>query len=277
MYRDYWGLERKPFQDSPDAAGVYRHETFQSALLKLRYLLDNNLGVGLVAGSPGCGKSFLLRALVREIESDYGPIARIAFPQMTARELLGGLASEIGGRDTNPGGSDNLDRALRQLNETLRKQHRQDKHAVIVIDDAHVIEDRHVFEAIDWLLNLREPGECEFSLILAGEPHLLARLKGHQALLGRIPIQAVLYPFTAEESADYVAHRMRLAGATREIFDAEALARVHELTDGVPLWINHLCELSLLVGYADRTETINVDQVTTVARELPILAVRRAA
>lgn len=277
MYQEYWGLERKPFQDQPDGSALYRHETFQSALLKLRYVLDNDLGIGALIGGPGCGKSYLLRQLKREIDDAYGPVGRLAIPQLSARELLGWVTAEFSGRDATRTSSDSLDRTLRDLYETLRSYHRDGKHAVLLLDDAHVIEDRSVFDAINWLLNMREPSECEFSLILAGEPRLLSRLRGHQALLGKIPIQAVLYPFTAEESGDYIGHRLRIAGASRELFEPDALSQVHELTEGVPLWINHLCELALLVGYADRSDNITAEQVATVADELPILASRRVA
>lgn len=275
MYRKHWRLECTPFRDRADGTDVYRHDVFQSALLKLRYALNNGLGMGMLAGGPGCGKSYLLRTLVRELGGEYTPIVRLAFPTMTARESITWLTTELTGHEMPDTTTGNLDRVLRTLYESLRHHTRQQSHPVILIDDAHAIEDRAVFEALNWLLNMREPEECEFTMLLAGEPHLLARLRGHPALLARVPIQGVLYPLSAEETADYIEHRLRLAGVTREILEPSAAERVHELTDGVPLLINHLCELSLLVGYADRSETISAGQVETVAEELPVLAVRR--
>jgi len=277
MYRNYWGLQHKPFQEHHDASFCYRHDAFQAAQLKMRYVLENRLGVGVLVGEAGCGKTFLLRMLVTSLPDEFGPFVRVAFPQLNSRELLGYFASNIVSaeeRAASPTVEESLDRILNALQDSLRQHTQNGRQPVLLIDDAHVIDKPVVFEALQLLLNLREPGRRDFALILCGEPQLLPRLLRHPSLAGRIPIRTTVFPLTSEETAEYVEHRLRIAGAKREIFEPPALRSVFELTGGVPLQINHLCELSLLVGYADRTQTINAEQVLTVAEELPLLAGR---
>jgi hypothetical protein len=43
---------------------------------------------------------------------------------------------------------------------------------------------------------------------------------------------------------------------------------LHELTHGLARQINRLCDLSLLVGFAEERQTIGADQLEAVAEEL---------
>jgi len=75
-----------------------------------------------------------------------------------------------------------------------------------------------------------------------------------------------------EETAAYIEHRMTAAGATREIFAAEALQKAHQLTGGIPRRINRLCDLALVVGYAAKQHTIDAEQLVSVSSELVTIA-----
>ncbi|HLJ09778.1 MAG TPA: hypothetical protein VKU82_01245, partial [Planctomycetaceae bacterium] len=63
MYERYWQLDRNPFDDDSDLRGFFRSETHQATLLKLRYLVENGKGTGLLAGGTGFGKTYLLQVL----------------------------------------------------------------------------------------------------------------------------------------------------------------------------------------------------------------------
>jgi general secretion pathway protein A len=61
---------------------------------------------------------------------------------------------------------------------------------------------------------------------------------------------------------------LQAAGAAREIFDEGALEAVHQLTLGVPRRINRLCDLALLIGFAEERSVLGREQVEAVAEEL---------
>ncbi len=272
MYRQHWGLDRRPFQDDTSTDVFFRSDTYQSALLKLQYVIENRLGVGLLSGDAGCGKSTVLRELPRALPEQSGPIIEIPYPRLSPRELLGSLARELSGRDDLDAVEESLDRTVAVVGSTLQEFTESGRHPIIIIDDAHTIDDPDVFSALQLLLNFRKPGVCDFALLFAGEPTLLPRLMSFPSLIGHIIVKALVRPLTRHETVAYVGHRLKTAGAADEIFDSEAVQCIHELTGGVPLQINHLCELSLLVGYVDRSPSIHIEQVLSVAEELPALA-----
>src|SRR5947207_2208957 len=166
MYEGYWQLERNPFDDDTELRGFYRSGTHQATLLKLRYLIENGKGTGLLAGGTGIGKSYLIRVLSRQLAEPFGPFVHLVFPQMSAPELLAWLAVELGAPHEAAGRqAEGLDRVIRQIDVRLRQYGEEGRHPVIVVDEAHLIEDVQVFQALRLLLNFQQQNGCRFSLI----------------------------------------------------------------------------------------------------------------
>jgi len=84
----------------------------------------------------------------------------------------------------------------------------------------------------------------------------------------RLDMKMFLQPFNEEETAAYISHRLLAAGATREIFAADALQLAHRLSEGIPRRLNRLCDLALVVGFAGRQHTIDAEQLRSVNEEL---------
>lgn len=265
MYERYWQLERNPFDDS-DLRGFFRSETHQATLLKLRYLVENGKGTGLLVGGTGFGKTYLTQALAAELGESHGPFIHLVFPQLTPAELLAYLAAELGAADpeTRHAG---LDRVVRDIEQRLHELTEAGRHPVIIVDEAHLIEDVAVFQALRLLLNFQNQ-KCRFSLIFSGQHELLNTVRRLGQLDERVAVKCLLRALSREETAGYVSCRLEAAGATREIFQPEATAPLHQLSGGVPRRINRLCDLALLVGFADESRTISPEQVEAVSEEL---------
>ncbi len=273
MYEGYWQLDRNPFDDDADLNGFFRSATHQATLLKLRYLIENGKGTGLLAGATGIGKSYLIQVLSRQLAEPFGPFVHLVFPQMSAPELLAWLACELGATDEAGGRDANgLDRTIRQIDARLRKLGEEGRHPVIVVDEAHLIEDMQVFQALRLLLNLPQQNRCQFSLIFAGQNELLNTVRRLGQLEERLAVKCLLRPLSSEETTSYVSHRLEAAGATRPIFAPEAMQPLFELSGGIPRRINRLCDLALLVGFADESNQISAEQVEAVAEELTAVA-----
>ena len=269
MYERYWQLDRNPFDDDGDLRGFFRSETHQATLLKLRYLFENGKGTGLLAGPTGIGKTYLIEVLKQQLGESYGPFLHLVFPQMSPAELLAWLAVELGA-DAAVIGSDKAgrDRTVREIDAQLRKFSELGRHPVIVVDEAHLIEDFQVFQALRLLLNFQHGKKCRFSLIFSGQHELLGTVRRLEQLEERLSVKCLLRPLAAEETAGYVACRLEAAGAPRPIFQPDAMRPLHELSGGIPRRINRLCDLALLVGFADESESISAEQVEAVAEEL---------
>jgi len=273
MYEQHWHLQQPAFRASAPASFFYGSRSHEAALLKLRYLVEQHQGIALLTGVSGSGKSYVLDTFCKQLSPTAGPIVSILFPQLTSPELLGYITAKletVTGMSNSQGES--LDHVLQRLELAFQQLTRDGRHPVIVIDDAHLIADRKVFQTLQLLLNYRRANEIEFSVLLAGNPELVGQVKRYTALHERMAFMTTLQPFNAEETAEYVQHRLQAAGSTSTIFDAEALAAIYHLSGGSPRLINRLCDFALLVGYADNLDHVGSAQVEAVAEELALAA-----
>ncbi|MDZ4683956.1 MAG: AAA family ATPase [Planctomycetaceae bacterium] len=274
MYERHWQLRRPAFRSDVPSEFFFGSRSHQAALLKLRYLVEQRPGLAVITGGAGTGKSYLLEAFREQLAEPAGPIVTVLYPQLSPAELLGYVTSKLKpGDDSAVHDEPRLDFVLRQLEARLAELHQQGRRPVLMIDDAQLIDDQRVWQMLLLLLNFHQSDRAQLSIVLAGPPELLGRLKRYGALLDRLELTCVLQPLGESETAAYVRHRLQAAGATTAVFADAALATVHQLSGGLPRRINRLCDFALLVGYADNLSEITATQVEAVAEELmPVAA-----
>ena len=265
MYETYWQFDQKPFENTADPQFYFPGETHQSALLKLRYAVENHRGGALLCGPAGTGKTFLLSMLRQSLDESYAPFIHLVYPQMTPAELLACLADEFDG-----GGNDGMamQDSIRRIQGVLRDNAEKGRHAVVVIDEAHLLENSQMLESLRMLLNLGPDGRAGMTLILVGQPGLLPLLDRTPQLEERLDVKCLLRPFTVNETGQYVNHRLQVAGVQRAIVAADAVPTLFELTRGVARQINRLVDLALLVGFAEEQYTLSAAHFEAVCREL---------
>ncbi len=270
MYETYWHLKQKPFENGGDCRFYFPSESHQAAMLKLRYAIENRRGGALLAGPTGSGKTLLVAMLRSLLGATLAPFVHLVFPQMETDQLLAYLAAEMG-LETN-GTTPAVEQSVRRIQHYLAENTEHGRHAVLVIDEAHLVADTRTLEALRLLLNFELAGRPGLTLLLAGQPEILPRLDRTPQLEERLGVKCLLRPFSEHETAQYVEHRLKVAGAVEPIFSPEALGTVYRLTRGVGRRINRLCDLALLIGYAEDRRTIDSAHVEGVSRELTTVA-----
>jgi type II secretory pathway predicted ATPase ExeA len=279
MYESYWRLKQKPFENSADPRFYWPGESHQAALLKLRYAIENRRGGALLAGSSGTGKTLLAGMLRQMLGQQFTPFVHLVFPQMSTSELLGYLADELDGSTEASGGG--VRESIRRIERFLADNTEQGCHAVVVVDEAHLVDNTRTLEAMRLLLNFQPSGpplggkpqpsapECAgLTLLMVGQAGLLPTLERMPQLDQRLAVKCLIRRFTQQETADYVAHRLKVAGATQPIFEPDSLTTLYRLTHGIARQINRLCDLALLIGFAEERRTIDADQLEAVCHEL---------
>ena len=278
MYRSYWGLSRPPFPAGPDTEGFVTCHPHRAALLKLQHTVEAGLGAAALIGEIGTGKTTVASRLGQELSEAFEPFVHVVFPRLSTAELIAWMAVELGADEHLLETADEgADVALRVMRDQLAEWSRRDRQPVLVIDEAHVLNHSSTLEVLTLLLNFRDPPRIDFTLLLVGHTSLSGLLSRVPQLADRLSLVSQLPPLSQSETADYVNGRLASAGCTRTPFAPDALATLHALSGGTPRAIGRLCDLALLVGYADGLETIRGDHIHDVSLELPRAVLRQAS
>lgn len=267
MYESYWQLNSKPFENSTDVDLYYPAETHQGAMLKLRYAVENRRAAALLCGGPGLGKSLIVQTLLRQLDDNFSPQVHLVFPQMPSDQLLAYLADSLS-RANYIGPTPPIEQSIRSIERSLKENAQQGKHAVVVIDEAQDLDGSDTLETIRLLLNFEHESVPSMTVLLAGQPSILPILDRMPELDERLAVKCLIRRLSLEETISYVHHRLQAVGSQREIFDATALESIHHLTLGVPRRINRLCDLALLIGFAEERTSIGREQIEAVSEEL---------
>lgn len=266
MYEAHWQLRVRPFEATIDGRTYYPSEIHQGALLRLRYAIENRLSAALLVGPSGIGKTLIAQQLAQQLPESLGPLVHIVFPQMPADQLLAFVAGELTGEFS--AGTASIEHSVRRLRAALTDNAERGGHAVLVLDEAHLLRDPETLETLRLLLNFQHLGRPTCTLLLVGLPPLLSTLQRLPELDDRIDVKCLLPRFTLEQTMSYVSHRLHAAGATRHVFTTSALEALHDASRGVPRRINRLADLALLVGFAEELNVVGPAQIESVADEL---------
>jgi len=273
MYKKHFGLTTSPFSIAPNPRFLFMTEQHREALAHLVYGIRNG-GFVLLTGEVGTGKTTICRGLLAHVPEST-EIALVLNPRLTAPELLGTVCDEFGVR--YPPGNTSIKLYIDLLNAFLLEANANARSTVLVIDEAQNLSP-DVLEQMRLLTNLETDERKLLQVIMVGQPELrdmLGRPELRQ-LAQRITARYHLGPLSREDVADYVAHRLGIAGATRPLFSAAALRQVARLSRGIPRLINTICDRALLGTHVRRMDTVTPDIVTHAAREvLGTLATQR--
>ncbi|OGX41014.1 MAG: hypothetical protein A3C53_06620 [Omnitrophica WOR_2 bacterium RIFCSPHIGHO2_02_FULL_68_15] len=266
MYETYWGLREKPFENTPDPRFYYASEQHREACGRLLYCVRERKGAGLLSGVFGCGKTIVARVLLQELNQERYRTALLTNPRVNDLDFLRMLAHRLG-HPAPPAGKADILIVLEQLVGDNAKEGRD---TVIVVDEAHAIEDAAVFEEMRLLLNLQQHDRFLVTLLLLGQPELASLVEQDKPLEQRIAVKAHLTAMTLEETRDYVTHRLRVAGHPQPetVFTPEAFPMIYESTGGVPRRINRLCDICLLAGMGAQVRALDAALVADEVKTL---------
>lgn len=269
MYENYWGLRKKPFENTPDPEFLYNSSQHEEAFARLLYAIRERKGAAVLTGVFGCGKTVLGQVLLRELSDDRYRIAFINYPLLSHVEFLLAMAKSLGSHDLPTKKTEVLvNFVLDNLNNILLNNYRDGKDSVIIIDEAHTIIDPQILESLRLLLNFQLPDRFLLTLLLFGQPELREKIEINKQLEQRIAIKCHLTNLDLTDTVNYIVHRLRVAGRSEPIFSEGALKSIYEHTGGIPRRINRLCDMCLLSGLAKNLDKIDESIILEEARGL---------
>jgi AAA domain len=147
---------------------------------------------------------------------------------------------------------------LQRLHEFLLEHTRSGGNAAILLDEAQDLDAR-VLEELRLLSNLETGTEKILQILLAGQPEFERKLAqpALRQLRQRIALHVRLRALAPLEVSAYVRSRLERAGAQDgALFAPDALARIAEVTEGIPRLVNILCDSCLAAGSKQITGAI---------------------
>jgi general secretion pathway protein A len=267
MYTSFFGLNEKPFAITPDPRYLFMSERHGEALAHLVYGVTESGGFVQLTGEVGTGKTTLVRTLLQNKLPNNADVAVVLNPRLSVLEFLETICEEL--HILAPENRGSVKALVDSLNRQLLKAHAEGRRVILVIDEAQNLS-RDVLEQVRLLTNLETAKQKLLQIILIGQPELrdlLARDDLRQ-LAQRITGRYHLEPLSRDETAQYIEHRLRVAGALGEVFESAAKRQVFRLTEGVPRLINVVCDRALLGAYSKETRRVNRRLVRRAAAEI---------
>ena len=263
MYYSHYGLKDNPFDLAPNGSYVYMSETHKEGLATLRYGVIANKGFLLLTGGVGVGKTTILNALLRMVESQV-IVCLLNNPTLTKKEFYYYLANKTGVPYNN-----NKSKFILHFNEYLALCRKKEEKVLLVIDEAQAFS-VDLLEEIRLLSNLAEESNV-LSIFLVGQPEIREQLATSQLLplRQRIGIRYHLEPLSSEDTKHYIHYRLQRGGASNtSIFTEEAVATIHKASQGNPRLINILCDHAMLSSFAKDQEVISKELVVECIDEI---------
>lgn len=265
-YAKHFNLEREPFSNAPNDQFYFNSDQHNQALLRLMYAVDSNKGLAVLVGGVGTGKTTLARRMLDNLPLDQyeSSLLVMIHSAITPVWILSRIALQLGVKspDTDPL------KILKQLYERLLKIHAEGRTAVVLIDEAQMLQSRELMEEFRGLLNLEIPGKKLLNMVFFGLSNLEQTMKLDEPLAQRVAVKYTLKPLSEETTHQYIAHRLQVAGSTQPLFETAAIDKIHKYAGGVPRLINTIADNALFETFLRHNQIVSANIVDNVSTDL---------
>ncbi|HZL56892.1 MAG TPA: AAA family ATPase [Bryobacteraceae bacterium] len=266
MYKAFFGLTANPFNLSPDPAFLYRSAQHEEALANLIYGVQSRKGFIVLTGEVGTGKTTMLECLRDHLDSHHIPFAFLFNSRLTPDQFLEMIAYDL----ELPCSRTSKTEILFALHNMLIERANQNRTTALIVDEAQNL-DWAVLEEIRMLGNLENRRGKMLQIILSGQPELDRKLEEqeYRQLKQRIALRCRLHPFSASETAEYIATRLSRAGMREQtVFAPDVLLEIHLRTQGIPRLINGVSDNLLLTAFAMEKKQATIPMLEEVSRDM---------
>lgn len=263
MYLEYWGLKKFPFDNVADPSFFYLSESHEEALSRLLYASKMMKGGVMLTGDIGCGKTLISKVYMKKLMEDGSEVSLLTNPPLGHVEFLQAILYQLDVREL----PDSKAKLLQILNEKMIHNMKQNKETIIIIDEAHILNEE-TFEEARLLLNFQSNDRFLLTIVLIGQSELKVKIRQMKQFDQRIAIRYHLYPFGFLDTIKYIMFREKRAGFEKNVFTTPAIKKIYEYSQGVPRIINSVCDLSLLIASNKRRKLIDSSVTQRVIDEV---------
>lgn len=266
MYEKFFNLNEAPFQLTPDARYFFPSTVHKRAMGYLTYGLSQGEGFVVVTGDVGAGKTTLVSHLMATLDPYKFVTSTVVTTQLGGDDMLRMVAADF---DLPQEGLDKAS-VLGRLHAFLRDVSARGRRAVIIVDEAQNLSMQAV-EELRMLSNLQVGRPPSLQVLLLGQPQFRRKMASPDLaqLRQRIIATYHLGPLTADETREYIRHRLTQAGWKNDpAISNDGYHAVYHATNGVPRLINVLFSRILLFAFLEQLHAIDAKVVQQVAEDM---------
>lgn len=257
---------KKPSPTTPFASVFYQSPAIEGAASALVKSVCNGHGLTVVTGESGMGKTSFVDNVIGRLGSQIRPVF-LWYAHISVKVMLSYVCEQLGFAGALPSGSRDEEPGNDALRHHLLTLLQDGPSMVLVIDDAHTAPVDVLTEAL-WLTR-SQSGQHHIQTILVGLPQLEERICSSPLaeLIDELPRPIRINPFGQDEVREFIRLQLRAIGGEREDrFSAEAIAKIHSYSRGIPRLIKALFDATLVTADLDAIETITEDTVEDAVR-----------
>jgi general secretion pathway protein A len=259
MYESHYGLREKPFSILPDPDMIYWGQNHRLAFAMLEFGVMNNAGFTVITGEIGCGKTTLLRYLLRNLDRQI-TVGLISNTPRGKAELLQWVMMSL-----NQPFEGSYPVLFKKFQQFLHDQYSKGGRTILIVDEAQNLG-LEALEELRMLSNINADKDQYLQIILIGQPQLKDLLRSPQLLqfAQRVSSDFHLKPLSPSDVKNYINYRLSAAGSQVQLFSDEACRLIAHASQGIPRTINILCDTALIYGFAVSADWITPEIVTMV-------------
>ena len=266
MYEAFYNLKANPFRLNPDPNFYFNSKTHKRALAYLRYGIEQGEGFIIITGDVGTGKTTLVSRLFQSLDTSNIMVAKIVNTQLRAEDLLRMVSAEFGLEYKRS----NKATMLKQLETFFIQCHKDNMRVLLIVDEAQNLAPKAI-EELRMLSNIQYDGKQLLQSFLLGQKEFrdTMRMAGFEQLRQRVIASYHLRPLDAEETREYILHRLNIVDWKNDPeFAPEVYDEIYRYAQGIPRKTNLLCDRILLYGGLEEIHTITYESLQSVLNDI---------
>jgi type II secretory pathway predicted ATPase ExeA len=262
--RNHYGFTRTPFGKDLAPGMLHHYPAHAEAVARITWCARER-ALAVITGEVGSGKTVAARAAIAGLDPTRHTLIYLADPTTGTRGIHHHVVTALGGHPAY--GTATL---AAQAAALIAAEHgERGRIPLLVLDEAHLLSHSQL-EAVRILTNAEMDAASPLACLLIGQPTLrrMLRLGVLAALDQRIGLRYAMPAMTAEQTAAYITHHIKLAGRSGTIFSDDAATIIHDAARGLPRAVNNLATQALVAAWAGRKSIIDEQSARTAITEV---------
>ena len=262
--RNHYGFTRTPFGKDLAPGMLHHYPAHAEAVARITWCARER-ALAVITGEVGAGKTVAARAAIAGLDQTRHTLIYLADPTTGTRGIHHHVVTALGGLPAY--GTAAL---AAQAAALIAAEHSErGRIPLLVLDEAHLLSHGQL-EAARIMTSTDMDAASPLACLLIGQPTLrrMLRLGVLAALDQRIGLRYAMPAMTAEQTAGYITHHVKLAGRSDTIFSDDAAALIHDAARGLPRAVNNIATQALVAAWACRKSIVDEQSARTAITEV---------